>query len=149
MKKSILLLSILFLLSCGDNNKKTSVETSEKPTTSKIQKIDAKKEDRNDGTFNQMILFSVDSTATIGELKRFCSENKSEYSTGYFEILVFFTDKSSAKFPENPVTGGFMEDSDLKKIKAIYTINNTNGYSKLDFYEKNAFESRPNSIDID
>lgn len=149
MKKTILLISTLALFSCsGNDNKNTTTTEKVMVVNSNIQKIDTKKEDTSNGNFNQMTLFIVTDETTFEEIKAFCSENKSYYEDGIFQILVFCKDKNIAKFPNNPVTGGFMEDADLKNIKAIYTINNANGYSKLDFYEKNAFESSPNSTDI-
>jgi hypothetical protein len=36
----------------------------------------------------------------------------------------------------------------LKNIKAIYTINNFNEYSKVDYYDNNAYDSKPLEIDI-
>ncbi|WP_347216493.1 hypothetical protein [Chryseobacterium sp.] len=114
----------------------------------KITKIDIKKEIRNDGNFNQMTLFEVDNTITIEELKNYCSEVKPNYQEGYFQILVFFKKTDAARFPDNPLTGMFMEDEDLKNIKATYTINNINGYSKLDYYDNNSFESLAQTIDI-
>lgn len=114
----------------------------------KITKIDAKKEIRNDSNFNQMTLFEVDNTITLEELKSYCSEIKPDYQDGYFQVLVFFKKTDAARFPDNPLTGMFMEDEDLKNIKATYTINNINGYSKLDYYNNNSFESLAQTIEI-
>lgn len=118
-------------------------------TSAHIKKIDNKKELRNDGSFNQMTLFEVDKNISIDELKNYCSTAKPKYKNGCFQILVFFNKSNTARFPENPITGMFLEDKDLKNIKAIYTINNINGYSKLDYYKKNELESIAQTIDID
>lgn len=117
-------------------------------TNIKITKINTKKEIRNDGNFNQMTLFEVDDNISLEELTKYCSEVKPNYNNGYFQILVFFKNADPAKFPDNPVTGMYMEDADLKNIKATYTINNINGYSKLSYYENNSFESLAQNIDI-
>jgi hypothetical protein len=113
-----------------------------------IDKIDSKKENRVDGEYNEMTLFTVDSVISLEDLSKYCSEHKSEYSNGYFQILVFFKNKNAVRFPDNPITAEFMEEKDLKNIKAIYTINNMNGYSKLDYYDNNAYESKVKSVDI-
>lgn len=157
MNKPILF-SFCFLLSCSqkETNLKNQINSSNTihhknstlKTNMKIVKIDIKKEIRNDGNFNQMTLFEVDNTITIEELKNYCSEVKPDYQEGYFQILVFFKKTDAARFPDNPLTGMFMEDEDLKNIKATYTINNINGYSKLDYYDNNSFESLAQTIDI-
>ncbi len=131
-----------------NNSNTTHNKDSTMKTNMKITKIDIKKEIRNDGNFNQMTLFEVDNTITIEELKNYCSEVKPNYQEGYFQILVFFKKTDAARFPDNPLTGMFMEDEDLKNIKATYTINNINGYSKLDYYDNNSFESLAQTIDI-
>jgi hypothetical protein len=114
----------------------------------KIEELERKQEMRADGEFNQMTLFVVDGSITIDELISFCSKNKSDYTDGYLQYLVFFTDRASARFPDNPISAQFMEDRDLERIKAIYALNNFNGYSKLSYYEKNAFVSLSTSVDI-
>lgn len=115
-----------------------------------IKKIDTKKELReNDGNFNQMTLFEVKKDISLEQLKNYCSSVKPSYTDGYFQILVFFKEPNSARFPDNPVTGMYIEDEDLKNIKAVYTINNINGYSKLDYYDKNDLKSLAQTIDID
>jgi hypothetical protein len=151
MKNTILLFPLVLLLACESSDKQNTGITEKATETKKtnIDKLDSRQEGRQDGEFNQMTLFSVDSTAGIEDLKRFCSEKKSEYSDGYFQILVFFKNREASRFPDNPVTGGFMEETDLRNIKAIYTINNSNGFSKLDYYESNALESKANTVDID
>ncbi|KAA0127045.1 hypothetical protein FY557_14770 [Chryseobacterium sp. SN22] len=117
---------------------------------SKITLIDSKKEIReSDGNFNQMILFEVKEDISIEELKDYCKFVKSDYTDGHFQILVFFNNSSAARFPDNPLTALYNEENDLKNIKAIYTLNNVNGYSKLDFYEKNNWESLAQTSDID
>lgn len=112
-----------------------------KHDNSKIKKIDSKKDARNDGNFNQMTLFVVNNSISLDQLKAYCSNAKSNYTEGYFQILVFFKNPNNVRFPNNPLTGLYMEEEDLKNIKAVYIINNINGYSKLDYYEKNSWES--------
>ncbi len=130
------------------NNSNTLTKNLTMKTNIGISKIDTKKEIRSDGNFNQITLFKVDDTINLEELKNYCSEVKPDYQHGYFQILVFFKKADAARFPDNPVTGMYLEDEDLKNIKATYTINNINGYSKLDYYEKNSLESLTQSIEI-
>lgn len=150
MKTITLLLSfmITITLSCG-KTKSQDNNNSSINADSNIKKIDTKQEIRNDGHFNQMTLFEVDDNISIDELKNYCSTVKSDYNDGYFQILVFFKKVGTARFPDNPVTGMYMEDEDSKNIKAVYTINNMNEYSKLDYYEKNSLESLAQTVDID
>jgi len=113
-----------------------------------IKKIDSKQELRNDGNFNQMTLFEVNKEISLEQLKDYCSSVKPSYTDGYFQILVFFKKPNTARFPDNPITGIYMEEKDSKNIKAIYTINNINGYSKLNYYEKNNWESLVQTVNI-
>ncbi|MDR4952489.1 hypothetical protein REB14_09920 [Chryseobacterium sp. ES2] len=159
---NILLIAITLIFINCTNNKKDSdtilnsekesnnITTTEKLkyNNSKIKKIDSKKELRNDGNFNQMTLFVVNNNISVEQLKVYCSNVKSNYTDGYFQILVFFKKSNSIAFPNNPLTGLYMEEKDLKNIKAIYTINNINGYSKLDYYEKNNWESIAQTVEI-
>jgi len=128
-----------------------NVELKTKPKSDRnnIKMVDSKKEIRElDGNFNQMTLFEVNKDISLEELKEYCSSAKQNYSDGYFQILVFFKKHNSARFPDNPVTGMFIEEDDLKNIKAVYTINNINGYSKLNYYDNNNWESSAQTIDI-
>ncbi|WP_079242839.1 hypothetical protein [Chryseobacterium indologenes] len=95
-----------------------------------------------------MTLLVVNNNISVEQLKVYCSNVKSNYTDGYFQILVFFKKSNSIAFPNNPLTGLYMEEKDLKNIKAIYTINNINGYSKLDYYEKNNWESIAQTVEI-
>ena len=153
--KKIKLFTICFALSlglnsCGNGNKKNSEETvvTEKKTEFPYKFIETKREERNDNSYNEMLLFTCGEKPDLENLKLFCAEKKSEFTDGTFHFIVFFDKQENAKFPNNPVTALFMEDEDLKHIKAVYTLNNENGYSKLDFYEKNNYESSAISIDI-
>lgn len=136
------------------NNETTEIHHNTEPMSefvnTDIKKIDTKKEIReNDGNFNQMTLFEVNKDISLEQLKNYCSSVKSNYSDGYFQILVFFKEPNSAKFPDNPITALHNDEKDLKNIKAVYTINNMNGYSKLNYYENNSFESLAQVVDID
>lgn len=113
-----------------------------------IKKIDSKQEIRNDGDYNQMTLFEVKEDISLEQIKSYCSSVKPNYNNGYFQILVFFKKPNSARFPDNPLTALHNDEKDSKNIKAVYTINNINGYSKLDYYENNSFESLAQSIEI-
>ncbi|MCT2409437.1 hypothetical protein NZD88_17950 [Chryseobacterium antibioticum] len=157
VKLNLILYAItLVSLSCSNNKKEqdpitSSIETQSKLkyNNDKMKKIDSKKEIRSDGNFNQMTLFEVDEDISFTQLKDYCSNVKSDYTDGYFQILVFFKKANNARFPTNPLTGLYTEDEDMKNIKAVYTINNMNGYSKLDYYDNNSFESLAQTIDID
>lgn len=141
-------ISLLFS-SCGNNKKTEEVTQTENKIEFPYKYIETKKEDRNDDSYNEMLLYSCGNNPEIENLKLFCVEKKTELTDGVFHFIVFFDKKENAKFPNNPVTALFMEDSELKHIKAVYTLNNQNGYSKLDFYEKNNLESPAKTIEIE
>lgn len=98
--------------------------------------------------YNEMILYTIDDTLAIESLREFCKSEKVKSNSGMFHILVFFDKKENAVFPNNPVTALYMDEKTSKHIKAIYTYNYRNGYSKLDYYENNYWESKANQIDI-
>ena len=140
----------LGLYSCGNGNKKISEEVIQTETKTEFpyNYLETKREERDDNNYNEMQLYTCGEKPNLENLQQFCSEKKTEFTDGIFHFVVFFDKKENAKFPNNPVTALFMEDAELKHIKAIYTLNNQNGYSKLDFYEKNNFESPAKSFDI-
>lgn len=161
LKLNLFTLTILLILSnCNNGNStnesitkslKTDNISSSKPEydNNKIKMIDRKKEARSlDGNFNQMTIFEVNKDISMDELKQYCSAVKPQYNDGYFQILVFFKNNNTARFPDNIITGMYLENEDMKNIKAVYTINNTNGYSKLDYYKKNSLESLAQEIVI-
>ena len=138
------------LNSCGNGNKKNSDEMvlTETKTKFPYEFLETKKEDTSDYNYNEMLLYTCGEKPDLENLKLFCIEKKGEFTDGIFHFIVFFDKKENAKFPNNPLTALFMEDSELKHIKAVYTFNKLNGYSKLDFYEKNNLESPAKSLEI-
>lgn len=96
----------------------------------------------------EMFLYSCGDEPNIDTLIMFCKSKKDDFQNGAFHFIVFFDKKDNASFPNNPLTGGYIDEEQLKHIKAIYTYNHMNGYSKLDSYEANAWESKSNEIDI-
>jgi hypothetical protein len=145
--KTVLLGATLtvFIFSCS-NNSETKTATTQTDTAKKIDfpfsYVDTRKEDRkNDNSYNEMLLYTCGDKPSLDTLKLFCTEKKNEFKDGVFHIIIFFDKKQNATFPNNPVTALYIEDKPMKHIKAIYTFNKANGYSQLDFYEKNSFES--------
>lgn len=112
--------------------------------------IDKKKEPFTNGqdNYNEMLLYAIGDTAPVEHLKQFCSNEKAKFTDGMFHIIVFFDKKENAVFPNNPVTALFIEQEQLQHIKAVYTYNRGNGYSKLSCYENNSWESTANEISI-
>lgn len=143
----------VFIFSCS-NNSETKTDTTQTETAKKIDfpfsYVDTRKEDRkNDNSYNEMLLYTCGDKPSLDTLKLFCTEKKNEFKDGVFHIIVFFDKKQNATFPNNPVTALYIEDKPMKHIKAIYTFNKANGYSQLDFYEKNSFESSASQNQID
>jgi hypothetical protein len=143
------------IMSCGNNKEpKTEVAsfTTETPklVNYPFNYVNTKKEARKlDDSYNEMILFTCGNKPSLDTLKMFCVDKKQEFTDGIFHIVVFFDNKENAIFPSNPITGGYMDEKPSKHIKAIYTYNKANGYSKLDYYEKNYWESSPQTTKID
>lgn len=79
----------------------------------------------------------------IEELKELCRNARTFMEDGcMFYYLVVFDSEESAVFPETPFTAMFgAEEEPRKHIKAIYCYNRMNGYSALQMFEKNAWES--------
>jgi hypothetical protein len=149
MKNLVKLLFLSFLTACSSS-------TSEKTEASKDSKselkfpysyVDTRKEENNNG-YNEMILYTCGENYNVDTLKMFCKEQKERFNEGAFHIIVFFNIKTKAVFPNNPVTGMYIEDEPMKNIKAVYTFNRINGHSKLSTYEKNCFESKSVEQDI-
>ena len=145
--RTLLLCAALTMFMCSCNN---NAETKTSQTQPKAEKkieypfsyVDTRKEDRkNDNSYNEMLLYTCGDKPNLDTLKLFCAEKKTEFTDGIFHIVVFFDKKENATFPNNPVTALYIEDKPMKHIKAVYTFNKANGYSQLDFYEKNSFES--------
>lgn len=143
-----------FISSCGDSNTAKTETTSitsetQKPIEYPFALVDTKKEDRkNDNSYNEMLLFTCGEKPNLDTLQMFCADKKKEFTDGVFHIVVFFDKKENAKFPNNPVTAGYMDEKPAKHIKALYTFNRVNGYSKLDYYDKNSWESTAKTIEI-
>lgn len=97
---------------------------------------------------NDMLLYSCGDKPNADTLAMFCRDKKKEFSSGTFHFVVFFDQKSNATFPNNPLTAGHNDEEQLKHIKAVYTYNRLNGYSKLATYEANAWESKSSETDI-
>jgi hypothetical protein len=97
---------------------------------------------------NEMLLYSCGDNPNSDTLAMFCRDKKKEFSSGLFHYVVFFDEKNNATFPNNPLTALHNDEEQLKHIKAVYTFNQQNGYSKLATYKVNAFESISNEIDI-
>ena len=98
---------------------------------------------------NRMELYSYSGELNIDSLKMFCKEHKDKFLSGTFYFLVIFDNVENVIFPTNPFTAEYgIDEEPQKHIKALYTFNRLNGYSKLDYYENNKWESVANSVDI-
>lgn len=133
---------LFFIISCSTNN-------NEKEQKFPYQFIDAKAETAGNNQ-NKMDLFAYSGDLNIDTLKAFCISQRNKFETGTFYYVVIFDTKDNAVFPNNPLTAEYgMDEEPQKHIRAFYTYNKLNGYSKLDYYEKNKWESTANTIDIE
>ena len=106
------------------------------------------KTEKTGNNINKMDLYAIKDIVQIDTLKMFCQKQKRDWKNGAFYFVVFFDDKSNAVFPNNPLTALHNEEKALRHIKAVYTYNRINGYSKLNIYKRNAWESVAQEIDI-
>ena len=157
----MLLIFAMLICSCGDRTTNENINSNQNENLAlkpqqpaqinfPFEYIDSKKEIRNnDNSYNEMILYACGSKPNIDTLKMFCAIKKKEFTDGVFHIIVFFDKKNNAAFPNNPVTAFYTDEKPSKNIKAIYTFNRVNGYSKLDYYDKNYWESAAQQINIE
>ena len=99
-----------------------------------------------DGLRDVMDLYSFSGKFDMMELEAFCRERKERSPAKAFYYVVIFDDPTNAVFPNNPFTATFNEEREAKHVRAIYCYNRLNGFSELDVYELNSWESRPTTI---
>lgn len=89
------------------------------------------------------------SSLILDTLKTLCKDNKQKFTIGKFYYLVVFDSAENAVFPKDPFTSEYgIEEIPQKHIRAIYTYNRVNGYSKLNYYNSNRWEGTAKSDDI-
>ncbi len=147
-----ILLIILFIIglinSGGKDKQNNQTETAQVIINYPYEFIKTKSETiwNND---NKMDLYSYSWVLDISNLKKFSSQKKEEFKSWVFYFLVIFDNKESAVFPKDPFTASYwIEEVPQKHIRAIYTYNKKNGYSKLEYYDKNKRESPVKTEDV-
>lgn len=141
--RTLIVLSAVIIYGCSGNQQTKSIDN--KPDFP-FEYVDSKSESGGD---NKMDLYAYSGTINTDSLKLFCKEQKGKYTNGVFYYLVIFDSKENASFPNNPMTAFYgMDEEPQKHIRAYYTYNRLNGYSKLNNYEKNSWESSAEVIDI-
>jgi len=132
---------LLIVISCSTNN-----EVEEKFP---YQFVDTKSETEGNNQ-NKMDLFAYSGDLNIDTLKAFCKSQRNKFETGTFYYVVIFDSKENAVFPNNPLTAEYgIDEEPQKHIRAFYTYNKLNEYSKLDYYEKNKWESTANTVVVE
>lgn len=146
--KKILLIALL-LTSCKTENKKEEdMASSEKSIVYPYEFVDVRKETAglND---NKMELYAYNKDIDLDNLRQLCLSKKQSFQEGTFYFLVLFDEKENAGFSKYPLTSSYGDDEDhLKHIRAYYSYNRLNGYSKLEIYETNKWESIAKEYDI-
>jgi hypothetical protein len=149
--------TLIIFGSCDSSNHSSSSENqdpSNNRTGSVVQYpykyISNKREIRqNDESYNEMTLYVCGNHLSIDTLKMFCKSKRDSISDGVFHIITFFDDEKYAKFTKYPITSMFGVDKlPARHIKADYTFNRDNGYSKLTVYEKNSWDSKAQEFDV-
>ena len=135
MKNLMYLLTTMFVIACSTERR------IDYPYTFINQKTE-------NGT-NTMELYTVPAALNIDTLKMFCLNKKGTISSGTFHYLVFFDAKENAVFPNNPITALYgLDEEPQKHIKAYYIYNRLNGFSELNVYESNSWESKADVIKL-
>lgn len=154
MKKKILTLLLVVSLGiisgCSTTNQTSSnQENTEQETVSyPYEFIDSKTETAGSNT-NKMDLYAFSGEIELTNLKQFLREKKQSFKNGTFYYVVIFDKSENATFPQDPFTAAYgLEEEPQKHIRAFYTYNKLNGYSKLDYYEGNKWESLAQTEDI-
>ncbi|WP_134090486.1 hypothetical protein [Olivibacter sp. XZL3] len=90
-----------------------------------------------------MLLFKVVQALKKAEIVRYCRRKKDLYMFGAVQVTyVFFDDETYADFPKQAARDLYKSSEEeivAKHIKAIYTSNIVNGFSKLFYYQQNCF----------
>lgn len=145
--KSIALLyaSILIVIAgCGSGNPANQLPVDPRP----YKYIQSKSETvgRNQ---NHMDLYVWSGAMNLDTLKMLCMEKKAMFEEGSFYYLAVFDSTTNVTFPTQPFTAEFGLDEEAQRhIRALYMYNRQNGYSKLDYYETNRWESVAQTLDI-
>jgi hypothetical protein len=109
--------------------------------------VDSKTE-RDGGIISKMDLYVCDGKIDLDSLYKMCRFKKRNMSSHMY-YLVVFDGKSFARFPNVPFGSHYGADEDaLRHIKAYYTYVRHNGFSELDVYEKNSWESLAQTFTI-
>lgn len=113
----------------------------------KYQFVNSKTE--SDENHNKMDMYTYSGDFDIDNLKTLAQENKAKFNSGTFYYLVVFDNKDNAVFPQDPFTAEYgIEEGPQKHIKAIYTYNKNNGFSEIDYYDTNRWESVAKTVKI-
>ncbi|HMR83504.1 MAG TPA: hypothetical protein PKE30_10245 [Niabella sp.] len=92
---------------------------------------------------NRMDLYYYDGDIDLEKLKSFCRSCRDSVTSELFLIVVVFRNKKDAVFPNVPFTAAFGDErAALSNVRIMYTYNSVNKYSKVEIYEKNAWNSR-------
>lgn len=153
MKNIFFILSFILLISCSSSTKNTDSDSKKEAKedvqleVNRFEFITTKTEQKGENT-NVMELYCPITNFDLGALKLLCEKQKNNFN-GFFLFIVVFDNKENAAFPTDPFTANYgMEDKKMKHIKAYYTFNSVNSYSKLAVYENNMYESVAQEIDI-
>jgi len=164
-KKNLLfgisIIILFFLFSCSNSNQsavtdsknnQSAVTESAKDNKVKLkfpyEFLDSKMETENNSK-NKMDLYAYSGNLNLDTLSEFCKNQKAKFESGTFYYLVIFDKKVNAGFPKNPFSAAYgVDEEHLKHIRAYYTFNRLNNFSKLDYYEKNQWESSAKTVDI-
>lgn len=116
---------------------------------SEFNYLKSKKIGRTDGASDYIHLYECGDNPDILNLIDFCKEDKKQKENQFFFVLAFFDSAENSGFPTDPISAGYGDDVNLlRHIKALYTYNQVNGYSKLAYYDDNAYESTPQEVVI-
>jgi hypothetical protein len=106
------------------------------------------KTERDGGIISKMDIYVTTGEVNLNSLYNMCQFKKRNMSSIWY-YLVVFDSEASARFPNIPFGSHYGTDENaLRHIKAYYTYNRHNGFSELQVYEKNNWESRAQTFTV-
>ena len=96
-----------------------------------------------------MELYAFSGELDEDALVRFLLRKKNTSSAKVFHYVVVFDGRENAKFPKSPFSALYgVEEDALSHIRALYSYNRLNGFSKVRYHPKNIWGHSAITIDI-
>jgi len=137
-------LVLLILTSCFETSLPTASESSKYPyhfVKSDVETV---------GPWtNTKDLYYCSDPIDVNLLKEFCKYKKATTRSEAFYFVVIFDNEKNTVSSKSKFNGGYADEPEVAKhIRAFYVYNAMNGFSELNYYEKNSWESMPQTFKL-